>query len=102
MKERDFKAMGFVKQEVSEKESGSGPYYFYSWEPYVGSNFSFVSVPNDEVENGEWWVEPWDSTEIRLTKKKDVETMMAIMTKNLKANKPKKKATSKSTKLSRK
>jgi hypothetical protein len=53
MNEEQLKVLGFEKQ--AEKS-----FYYYTLD--VVDGLSFISEPNDEVENGEWIVEIFETT----------------------------------------
>jgi hypothetical protein len=54
MKEQEIIDLGFVKECVSEEESGANAFYYYY---YKIGNIGFISNCNDTVSNGSWNIE---------------------------------------------
>ena len=55
MTERELEILRFQKVEVSAEESGDKPYYYYTHDVVMG--LSFISNSSDDVKDGEWFVE---------------------------------------------
>lgn len=55
MTEMELEILRFKKIEVSAEESGDKPYYYYTHDVVKG--LSFISNSSDEVKDGEWFVE---------------------------------------------
>jgi hypothetical protein len=55
MTERELEILRFEKVEVSAEESGDKPYYYYTHDVVMG--LSFISNSSDDVKDGEWFVE---------------------------------------------
>jgi hypothetical protein len=55
MTERELEILRFEKVEVPIEESGDKPYYYYTHDVVRG--LSLISNGSDEVEDGEWFVE---------------------------------------------
>ena len=55
MTERELEILRFQKVEVSAEESGDKPYYYYTHDVVMG--LSFISNGSDDVKDGEWFVE---------------------------------------------
>lgn len=56
MNEEQLKVLGFEQQ----AETSDPSFYYYTLD--IVSGLSFISQANDEVENGEWIVEIFDTT----------------------------------------
>jgi hypothetical protein len=55
MTENDLTNLGFNKVEVNDLESQNGyDYYYYTFD--IFNNLTLISVDNDRVENGDWYV----------------------------------------------
>lgn len=80
MTENEIKSLKFEKVEVSAEESGDKPYYFYTHD--VVNGLSFISNSSDDVKDGEWFVE-FFNTEIpvRFNDMSQVSNLIEILTK---------------------
>ncbi len=72
MKDEDLIKLGFEKQ--VEESDKSKPFYYYTLD--ITKGLSFITLANDEVENGEWVVEIFESPEIKF---KDVKTLSILI-----------------------
>ena len=72
MTEKELIQLGFEKQ-VDDGMEGD-PFYYYTLD--ITSGLSFITQANDEVENGEWVVEIFESAEIKF---KDVKTLSTLI-----------------------
>ena len=55
MTENELTDLGFNKVEVNNLESQNGyDYYYYTFD--IFNNLTLISVDNDRVENGDWYV----------------------------------------------
>ena len=61
MKQQDLIDLGFEKVNVSSKESGSKPYFYYTY--YFSNGFCLITRASDEIVNGKWSVEVFDTDE---------------------------------------
>ena len=61
MRERDLIKLGFEKQ--TEESDPANPFYYYTLD--ITKGLSFISNSNDEVEDGKWFVE-FFNTEIQV------------------------------------
>lgn len=55
MTERELEILRFNKVEISSEESGGNPFYYYTHD--VVNGLSFISNSSDEVKDGKWYVE---------------------------------------------
>lgn len=55
MTERELEILRFKKVEVPIEESGDKPFYYYTHDVVMG--LSLISNSSDEVKDGEWFVE---------------------------------------------
>ena len=57
--------LGFERRDISAEESGHDPFHFYVMDlSEQNPNFCLISCANDEVKDGEWYVD-FLETEIR-------------------------------------
>jgi hypothetical protein len=74
MKEEDLIDLGFTKEFESD-------YYYYVLD--IANGFSFISCASDEVEDGFWFVEFFDSEpNIKFEYKEDLYTMIKLAIRN--------------------
>ncbi|NIO44807.1 MAG: hypothetical protein GTN36_04615 [Candidatus Aenigmarchaeota archaeon] len=77
MSEEELIKLGFDKQ----VEGGTGcTYYYYTL--YITSGLSFITQANDEIENGEWVVEIFESSEIKFKDIKSLTELINILNQN--------------------
>ena len=83
MKEQDLLDLGFKRNDVTAEESGA-PNDFYYYDIDLGSNgsISLISPSNDEVENGNWYVEVFEDAKVMFTDKDDLKIFIDIINKN--------------------
>lgn len=67
MKEQDLVDLGFTK------EFGDN-FYYYTYD--FASGFSLITQASDEVVDNKWFVEVFETSTIRFTDKKPVETLI--------------------------
>lgn len=72
MKEQDIIDLGFTK------EFGDN-FHYYTYD--FARGFSLITQASDEVVNNEWVVEVFETSMIRFTDKKPLETLIKIITK---------------------
>ena len=86
MKEQDLIDLGFERNDVSEKESGDKAFYYYDLD--LAPGFALISNANDEVTtvagHHRWYVEIFESNEVRFTNKKDTQQFINLILKNKK------------------
>lgn len=78
MKEKDLIKLGFKKEIVEPWESGlDEQFYYYSLD--IANGFSFISCANDEVIDGNWFVDFFDShPSIRFRSSGELSTMINL------------------------
>ena len=77
MTEEQLKALGFEQQVDTSYPS----FYYYTLD--VVNGLSFISQANDEVENGEWSVEIFDTTPaIKFKDAKELSNLIDILNQN--------------------
>lgn len=81
MKEELLIKLGFERVEVSEEESGDKPFYYYLKNFGEKNVLSLISPSNDEVEDGEWYVEVFEDDSIKIIDEDDLEDFINIVTK---------------------
>jgi hypothetical protein len=83
MKEQDLLDLGFKRNDVTAEESGA-PNDFYYYDIDLGSNgsISLISPSDDEVENGNWYVEVFEDPKVMFTDKNDLKVLIDIINKN--------------------
>ena len=80
MKEQDLIDLGFERVDVSAEESGDKPFFYYVKDFGEKNVLSLISTPNDEVKDGEWYVEVFEDDSIRIDKLKDLEDFIEVVT----------------------
>jgi len=78
MTEKDLIELDFTR---NDEEDGDFHYYTYD----IGS-FCLISTSNDEVKNGEWFVEVFETPEIRFTNPTELSALLKLLTNNLIVN----------------
>ena len=78
MTEKDLLDLDFTR--VVDDANGP-PYHYYTYD--VGS-LCLISQANDEVKNGEWYVELFESNSIRFTSRTELEILMTLLINNYK------------------
>jgi len=87
MKEQDLIDLGFERNDVSAEESGNeNNWYYYTIDLFPG--FGLISNASDEVVSvaghHRWYVEAFESNEVRFTNKKDTQQFINLILKNKK------------------
>jgi hypothetical protein len=77
MTEKELIQLGFEKQ-VDDWERVNDTFYYYTLD--ITSGLSFITQANDEVENGEWVVEIFESPDIKFKDAKTLSTLIDILT----------------------
>ena len=80
MKEQDLFDLGFTKIEVIGEE-GEEDFYYYECE--ISEDSDLISCSQDEVQNGRWFVEFGNNLEFRFYSKREVETLINVLKKNI-------------------
>jgi len=79
MTEKEIQLLGFEKQ---EEHDGDTPYHYYTYT--IARGFEFISCASDEVENGEWFIEFFDSDpNIRFIKFSEVQALINLLEKRV-------------------
>ena len=76
MTEKELIQLGFEKQ----IDASTSTFYYYTLD--ITSGLSFITQANDEVENGEWVVELFESSEIKFKDIKTLSTLIDILNQN--------------------
>jgi hypothetical protein len=80
MKEVDLINLDFTRVDVTADDSGtSKDWHYYEYE--LGS-FCLISAASYEVENDEWFVDVFESPEIRFTNPTEVSILLTLLTNN--------------------
>jgi endo-1,4-beta-mannosidase len=79
MTEKQIQLLGFEREEYGDYE-GDHHYYSYS----IADGFGFISSSSDEVEDGEWYVDFFDSwPNIRFTSFEEVQSLINLIEKRV-------------------
>jgi endo-1,4-beta-mannosidase len=79
MTEKQIQLLGFEREEYGDYE-GDHHYYSYS----IADGFGFISSSSDEVEDGEWYVDFFDSwPNIRFTSFEEVQALINLIEKRV-------------------
>lgn len=80
MKEQDIIDLGFERVDITKEQSGhEDDWHYYTYD--FTSGFSLITQANDEVVDDKWVVEVFETSTIRFTDKKTIETLIKIITK---------------------
>lgn len=77
MTEEQVRLLGFEKEIEDDAEN---PFYYYTLD--ITEGLSFITQANDEVKNGEWIVEVFESEEIKFKDAKTLSTLIDILNQN--------------------
>jgi len=75
MKEKDLIDLGF------QKEYGDTKWYYYTYD--LAEGLSLITNASDELLDNEWYVEVFESGQIRFINKKELEGFINIVRKNI-------------------
>ena len=75
MKEKDLIDLGF------KKEYGDTKWYYYTYD--LADGLSLITNASDELLNGEWYVEVFESGKIRFIDRKKIQEFINIVRKNI-------------------
>jgi len=79
MTEKQIQLLGFEREEYGDYE---GYHYYYSYQ--IANGFGFISSSSDEVEDGEWYVDFFDSwPNIRFTSFEEVQALINLIEKRI-------------------
>ena len=80
MTEKDLIELDFTRNDETAENSGAPKdWHYYTYD--VGS-FSLISPASNEVENDEWYVEVFETPEIRFTNPTEVGILLTLLTNN--------------------
>ena len=79
MTEKELTTLGFEKQ-IEADVDVENPFHYYTLD--ITNGLSFITQANDEVENGEWVVEIFESPDIKFKDIKTLSTLIDILTQN--------------------
>ena len=80
MTEKQLIELDFTRNDETAESSGApNDWHYYTYD--VGS-FSLISPSSDEVENDEWFVDVFESPEIRFTDPTEVSILLTLLTNN--------------------
>jgi hypothetical protein len=80
MTENDLIDLDFTRNgETAESSGAPNDWHYYTYD--IGS-FSLISAGSDEVENDEWYVEVFETPEIRFTNPTEVSILLTLLTDN--------------------
>ena len=77
MKVEELIKLGFKKQIQEDVEN---PYYYYTLD--ITDGLSFITQANDEIENGEWFVDIFESPGITFKDVKPLTELINLLNKN--------------------
>ena len=79
MTEKQIQLLGFEREEYGDYE---GDHYYYSYQ--IVDGFGFISSSSDEVKDGEWYVDFFDSwPNIRFTSFEEVQSLINLIEKRV-------------------
>ena len=79
MTEKQIQLLGFEREEYGDYE---GDHHYYSYQ--ITDGFGFISSSSDEVEDGEWYVDFFDSwPNIRFTSFEEVQALINLIEKRV-------------------
>lgn len=82
MTEADLLQLDFTRVNETIESSGSpNDWYYYT---YDIASFSLITPASDEVKDGEWYVEVFETPEIRFTSRTELEILMTLLINNCK------------------
>jgi len=80
MTEKQLIELDFTRNDETAESSGtSNDWHYYTYD--IGS-FSLISAGSDEVKNDEWFVDVFESPEIRFTNPTEVGILLTLLTNN--------------------
>jgi hypothetical protein len=85
MKEQDLLDLDFTRVDETAKNSGAPTNWHYY--EYDIASFSLITPASDEVKDGEWYVEVFETPEIRFTSRTELEILMTLLINNCREKK---------------
>ena len=80
MTAQDLLDLDFTRVDETAESSGSpNDWHYYT---YDIANFSLITPASDEVKDGEWYVEVFETPEIRFTSRTELEILMTLLINN--------------------
>mgnify|MGYP000147169160 FL=1 len=77
MTENDLLQLDFTRVDETAVSSGApNDWYYYT---YNIANFCLITPASDEVKDGEWYVEVFETPEIRFTSRTELEILMTLL-----------------------
>ena len=78
MREQDLIDLGFEKVNISSEESGSKPYFYFTY--YFTNGLCLITRASDEIVNGKWSVEVFNTDEsFEFKKVSELSTLIKIL-----------------------
>ena len=85
MTEQDLLDLDFTR--VDETAKSSNMPYNWHYYTYDIANFCLITPASDEVKDGEWYVEVFETPEIRFTSRTELEILMTLLINNCREEK---------------
>ena len=80
MTAQDLLDLDFTRvDETAENSGASNDWHYYT---YNIANFCLITPASDEVKDGEWHVEVFETPEIRFTSRTELEILMTLLINN--------------------
>jgi len=80
MREQDLLDLDFTRiNETAENSGAPNDWHYYT---YDIASFSLITPASDEVKDGEWYVEVFETPEIRFTNRTELEILMTLLINN--------------------
>ena len=80
MTEQDLLDLDFTRVDETAVSSGApNDWYYYT---YDIASFCLITPASDEVKDGEWYVEVFETREIRFTSRTELEILMTLLINN--------------------
>lgn len=80
MTEQDLLDLDFTRVDETAENSGApNDWYYYE---YDIANLCLITPASDEVKDGEWYVEVFETPEIRFTSRTELEILMTLLINN--------------------
>ena len=82
MTAQDLLDLDFTRVDETAESSGEpNDWHYYT---YDIASFSLITPASDEVKDGEWYVEVFETPEIRFTSRTELEILMTLLINNCK------------------
>ena len=80
MTEQDLLDLDFTRVDETAENSGApNDWHYYT---YNIANFCLITPASDEVKDGEWYVEVFETPEIQFTSRTELEILMTLLINN--------------------